>query len=121
MARNCPICTEASRHKVFTMDYQTPDNWTLPYQIAWFTCAECGMIFGDCENTQADFDRYYRERYGYGVNNPTNTERLKQDAILLLKYSPDIRVVDFGGSGDDGTSVLTETMKENGFTDARCI
>lgn len=120
--RDCPVCYEESRHKVFTMDYKVPDNWPLPHQIAWFTCANCGMIYGDGDFDQSTLNEFYTKYYGYGVSNPDNTERLKRDAKHIAEtYPTTARIVDFGGAGDDGVSTLVEELKTLGFTDVHCV
>lgn len=120
--RPCPVCTWNRRTEIFSMGYKITDGWTLPSKITWVTCDKCKMIYGICDATQADFDKYYIERYGYGVSNPDNIERLKQDALWITSKC-DFRdnVVDFGGGGDDGKSVLVDTLQGLGFSNTFCI
>jgi len=120
--RNCPVCLNESRIEVFSTQFTIPDGWTLPDKITWYTCDQCGMIYGDGNMTQARFNEYYRTKYGYGINNPQNVERLKRDAKQIVAIEkPVSRIVDFGGAGDDGKSVIIESLREWGFTDAHCI
>lgn len=102
------------------MGYKIPDNWPLPKEITWYTCNECGMLYGDGEFNQAMLNEYYTKYYGYGVSNPDNIERLKQDARrIAAEHDRDAVILDFGGAGDGGVSVLVEELA--GFTNARCI
>lgn len=121
--RSCPVCEHPARTEVFRMSYLIPDGWTLPSEIIWYTCDACGMIYGDGDFTQADFDTYYRERYGYGVNSPANIERLKGDAatIATVVRGNNAAIVDFGGAGDDGQSVLVDTLHRYGYNYAVCV
>jgi SAM-dependent methyltransferase len=107
--RNCPVCEYPERDLIFPMTYRVPDGWTVPNQIDWYTCGRCGTIYGDGAFNQSDLDTYYRERYGYGINSPANIQRLKSDAAMISRecYKGET-VVDFGGAGDDGKSVLVE-------------
>lgn len=120
--RNCPVCENPLIRNIFSMSYKIPDGWPLPSKIDWNECVKCGMIYGDGDFNQAMLDEYYTKYYGYGVNNPENMERLKRDAEMITEkctYS-DI-IVDFGGAGDDGHSVLVDALHESGFMGARCV
>jgi hypothetical protein len=98
------------------MTYCAPDGWPLPTEIHWYTCDDCGMIYGDGDFDQALLDEYYHTKYGYGVNNPENTERLKRDAEMIAsQINKGDCVVDFGGSGDDGRSVIFDTLYDLGI------
>lgn len=121
--RECPVCMHTRRELIFSMDYRVPDGWPLPECISWFTCDECGMIYGDGAFDQAMLDEYYRRFYGYGVNNPANTERLMQDAEMLTKIVKDPRapILDFGGAGDDGNSVLVDALHEMGHINSMSV
>lgn len=128
--RSCPVCENeyihpnAGRSEVFRMAYRIPDGWSLPSEIIWYTCDACGMIYGDGEFTQADLNEYYTKYYGYGVNNPSNIERLKMDAVQisgLVKYRRDAMIIDFGGAGDDGGSIIVNSLKDRGYVKAVCV
>lgn len=119
--RPCPVCMTEHRKKIFTTPFTIPDGWTLPNEIVWYECLQCGTIYGDGDMTQAMFDEYYKTKYGYGINNPANIERLKQDAKEIAAAKLDARIVDFGGAGDDGKSIIIESLQGWGFTDAHCV
>jgi hypothetical protein len=72
------------------------------------------MIYGDNpDSMQSDYDRYYKERYGFGVEDAEARERQKAHAQwcnVALK-NKDMFIVDFGGEG-----VLSGYLKEYGFT-----
>jgi hypothetical protein len=113
--RNCPVCTSPLRNGLFSMRYKIPDGWTLPHRIGWYTCSGCKMIYGDGDFNQAMLDEYYKTKYGYGVNNPANIQRLKSDAAMIADMTGGEGViVDFGGAGDDGTSVLVDELQRLG-------
>ncbi len=112
--RPCPVCTYTRRTQVFSMGYKVPDGWTLPSRIDWHTCDRCKMIYADGDMNQAMFDKYYTERYGYGVSNTDNIDRLRNDAFLisgLEGVTSNSRIADFGGAGDNGKSVLVEELQ----------
>jgi SAM-dependent methyltransferase len=121
--RNCPVCLSPSRTLVFSMPYLIPDGWSLPDRIDWHTCDACGMIYGDGNFNQTDLDQYYVKHYGYGVNSPTNIQRLKSDAAMIAEATANKNacIVDFGGAGDDGKSVLVEELLWLGYPGAVCI
>jgi SAM-dependent methyltransferase len=124
MTRPCPVCLHPSRTEVFSMTYRIPDDWTLPDRIDWMTCDACGMIYGDGDFDQSGFDTYYRERYGYGINSPANIDRLKIDATIIataINGNKAACIVDFGGAGDDGQSVLVDALQRLGFANAACV
>ncbi len=120
--RPCPVCEMPERTEVFRMTYRVPDGWPLPSEIVWYTCDSCGMIYGDGDFDQALLDRYYKERYGAGLNFPENVERLRKDAWNIVKgITNDCVVVDFGGGGEGGKSILVEHLKSFGCTKAFCV
>jgi hypothetical protein len=130
--RPCPVCTGGMqwRKEIFRMEYQIPDGWSLPSKIIWYACNKCNMIYGDGEDyldlTQAMLDEYYTKYYGYGVSNPDNNQRLRDDAdmiagnIAVMNYHT-VRIVDFGGAGDGGRSTLIEQLSTHGITNTFCI
>jgi len=68
-------------------------------------------------------DDYYRNYYGYGVNRPENIERLKRNAERIAESGMDNEavIVDFGGAGDAGESVLVTELHYRGFPLARAV
>jgi SAM-dependent methyltransferase len=95
-------------------DFLVPDGWTKPDYLDWCKC-QCGMIYADNETvTQADYDTFYKERYGFGVEDDDMHTRLLQRAIYIRdNFRRNVRVVDFGG----GESGLTKRLSKMGFTD----
>ncbi len=121
--RNCPVCESSERNEIWNMNYRVPDNWPLPSKITWFTCASCGMLYGDGDFNQATLDEYYSKFYGYGINSLQNVMRLTMDAVkieTLVKFDKQAVIVDFGGAGDDGKSIVVGELKRRGFTNAIC-
>jgi len=124
MTRPCPVCEHPSRIEVFRMPYRIPDGWPLPSEIVWYTCDACGMLYGDGDFNQVMLNEYYLKYYGYGVNNPSNIERLKMDAVTisgLAKHEREAVIVDFGGAGDDGNSIIVGMLQDRGYTNAVCV
>lgn len=115
--RKCPICDEDHRDELFNMGFKIPDNFTLPSRIVWFRCAICQMIYGDGEMNQKMFDDYYSNYYGYGINNAENIKRLQLDAKSISKLTfRDARIIDFGGAGADGDSILMAELKNLNYS-----
>ena len=112
MRKQCPICgSEPSRS--FEMSFVVPSSWTLPANNKVCLCPKDGMIWYDNDCTQADYDQFYRERYGYGVDNPDNRMRLWGLASVINSAFADksMDIIDIGG--EDG--YLADRLKELGF------
>ena len=116
--RVCPVCESSERETLFLQTLCPPDDWGLPHEISWHKCV-CGMLYGDGDFNQEGLDRFYKCFYGFGVNLPSTAGRLQGMADEICeKYPRTTRVVDFGGSGDDGKSIMVERLKSNGFSNA---
>lgn len=117
--RDCPVCFERDRELIFSLRYKVPDDWPLPSKIDWYECLNCNMLYGDGDFNQKMLNDYYLHYYGFGVNSQQVINRLEGLAIDIFQHYPHtIRVVDFGGSGDDGKSILVEKLKGLGFKNA---
>ena len=112
--RKCPVCKSDSRMFVWRSDFVVPDGWSKPPYLEWFKC-KCGMIYGDHPDvTQEDYNKYYNERYGYGVVDDFCKHRLALRAGYIRDhFKRGSRIVDFGG-GDSG---LEKLLRNVGFTD----
>ena len=102
------------------MEFWIPREWTLPPILTWYQC-ECGMVYGDHPDaTQRDYDVYYNERYGYGVEDEGQRQRILERALFINTTLKDksIRVVDYGG-GESGLS--DKLRKMCWFADTHCI
>jgi len=114
--RNCPVCDNPERDFVFEMGYKVPDNWPLPGEIQWYKCATCGMLYGDGEFDQEMLNDFYTHYYGFGINSMEVSDRLTGIADYIAShYSKEVRVVDFGGGGDDGKSIIINHLNQLGF------
>jgi SAM-dependent methyltransferase len=70
------------------------------------------MIYGDNPTiTQKDYDWYYDNKYGYGVNDFQNQQRLSDRAEYICRIPNISTVVDFGG-GESGLSKFIENRLE---------
>lgn len=116
--RHCVICDSTKRELLWRSDFLVPDGWPRPKYLDWFRCA-CGMIYADNDTvTQHDYDRYYQERYGYGVEDPEQQQRMRDRAhYVAVKFQKDAKVVDFGG-GEQG---LTRILAQYGFMNTACV
>ena len=75
MRKTCPICSNEPV-MAFQHEFAVPTGWTLPEVNYVKLCSFCGFIWYDNDRTQADYDRYYLERYGYGLDNGDDLARL---------------------------------------------
>ena len=118
--RNCPVCRSGVRSSVWSMSYKVPDNWPVPEKIDWYTCDDCGMLYGDGDFDQEMLDAYYASFYGYGLGSADNIARLEEVADEIASiYHKDSLIVDFGGGGEDGkASVVVDRLFSLGFTNA---
>jgi len=118
MSRNCPVCNSNITDYGWLMDFKAPDGWTTPKRIHWLSCADCGMVYGDGDFTQADLDEYYKKFYGYGLDYPENVKRIERDADYISLISlKNARIVDFGG----GDSVLLKRLAKHGYTNLHSV
>jgi hypothetical protein len=112
--RVCPVCESKKRDIKWRQSFLVPDGWTQPEYLDWCLCRACGMIFADNKDiTQADYDRYYIEKYGYGVEDEEARARQEGHAMWLNQATQNkaALVVDFGAAG-----VLSTALKRFGFT-----
>jgi len=113
--RTCPVCKTKKRELRWQQTYLVPDGFTLPKKLDWYVCRECGMIYADNDEdiTQRDYNTYYLERYGFGVEDAEARARQQQHAAFLAQSVPNksALVVDFGGAG-----VLSGFLRAQGFT-----
>ena len=117
--RPCPVCESYMRTEAFRSQFHVPDGWPLPDEIEWYDCLECGMIYGDGRFDQAMLDHYYQQYYGYGINGPDNITRLHADAAMIAaRVDKSVRIMDFGGAGDDGRSILVDDLVRGGYLNA---
>lgn len=112
--RACPICESIGRKLVWHQTFLVPEKWTQPAYLDWFVCRNCGMTYGDNPDiTQRDYDKYYNERYGFGVEDAEARQRQQNRAQMISTSFQDksVLVVDFGGVG-----ILSGYLKDYGFS-----
>jgi predicted SAM-dependent methyltransferase len=116
MRLECPICSSPQRMDNWDMDFAIPDSWTFPEKNKVCCCLACGFVYYDNQGTQEDYDRYYADKYGYGMDGTANYIRLDGIAALITETFQDrkIQVRDFGG----GEGYLVRRLNEFGFSDA---
>ena len=117
--RYCPICNTKERELLWRSDFLVPDGWPRPKYLDWFRCEDCGMIYADNDTvTQHDYDRYYQERYGYGVEDAEQQQRMRDRAhYIATKFDKEMKIVDFGG-GEQG---LTRILAQYEFHNTACV
>lgn len=117
MRDKCPLCDSPRRLDDWKMDFLVPDGWPNPTTNTVCLCLDCGMIYYDNDMTQADYDAYYRDYYGYDGNEHSENNLLRLDELVELATqhakTGDL-IVDFGG----GTGYLAEKLERMGYTKA---
>jgi hypothetical protein len=111
--RPCPLCESKGREKRWRQSFLVPDGWTQPAYLDWFVCRSCGFIYGDNPDiTQADYTTYYKERYGFGVEDEAARQRQQLAAQWASHAITDKNavIVDFGGAG-----IITQYLRDYGF------
>jgi len=120
MRNECPLCGSTKRRDDWQMDFIVPDGWPNPTVNTVCLCLDCGMIYYDNDMTQADYDQYYRQYYGYDGNEHSENNLLRLDELAKLAaehVDKDALIVDFGGA--DG--YLTKLLNERGYYKAFTI
>jgi len=118
MRKLCPICQTEPKYS-YEYKFVVPTNWTLPNVNYIKFCPKCGFIWYDNDKTQADYDKYYQERYGYGLDNIDDKERMWQLASTIKRMvsKKDIKIVDVGSN----SGYFEEHLRELGFTNASTV
>jgi hypothetical protein len=110
----CPVCMSSHKRDDWELTFIVPDGWTLPGREKVCCCLDCGFVYYSNSGTQADYDKYYSEKYGYGLDSPDNYRRLDELASLIgITFFDSQRIRDFGG----GDGYLVRKLKELGFQD----
>lgn len=113
MRTKCPVCGHANWDIHWTLEYWVPDGWTLPEKNTIRYCWTCGLIWYDNDRTQADYDQYYRERYGWASGHDKESNLRRLDALADLVAGQAVAssvIVDFGGD-----PYFVHLMRERGF------
>jgi len=121
MRKTCPECGSPERLEDWTMDFLVPDGWTLPTTNTVCMCKACGLTYYDNDATQADYDTYYRERYGFDGNlhQEANLTRLDELVALVAGFAnKEDLIIDFGGGRE---AYLTTQLNKLGFANARTV
>jgi hypothetical protein len=79
------------------------------------------MLYGDHPTvTQADYDWYYVNKYGYGVLDEANKKRLTERADYIShRFDGSAKIVDFGG-GESGLKDILRSMEFYEVTNYGC-
>lgn len=120
MRNNCPVCLGTNRESTWEMDFVVPDGWRLPAKNLICYCRSCGMIWHDNDCTQADYDWYYRTKYGFdGAADPFwHVSRWESDLKIITEfYRKDAHVVDFGG----GCGYITKRLRALGYKNVSLV
>lgn len=121
MRTSCPICNEPLPPNHWRLDFVVPDGWTLPDKNLVCICSRCGFVYYDNNNTQEDYNLYYRNNYS--VIDPKVVEgdklRLEDLATLISKIVQDPlnKVVDIGG----GSGQLEKELRSKGLVNITTV
>jgi SAM-dependent methyltransferase len=106
LSRNCPICNNDKGMVLVSQLFELWEGHPLRDNYDVTACTHCGFVFADTENTQDEYDRYYRELSKYedtatstgGGGNIYDSLRLSQtarDMALTITDRKD-RILDLG-------------------------
>jgi len=65
LARSCPLCDSRLGLDLGALRFRTFDNLPIAGSVHMVVCEACGFAFYDTGDSQADFDRYYRQNAYY--------------------------------------------------------
>lgn len=119
MRTKCPVCGMKGRG-TWTLDFIVPDGWELPVRSTVLYCPACDFIWYSSDKSQADYDRYYINRYGFdGALNKGDSFARQNELVEMargLGIGKDARIVDFGGGHE---RYIERRLSELGYTDAQ--
>ena len=111
--RDCPVCGSEERDVKWRQTFLVPEKWTQPSYLDWYVCFHCGMIYADNDTIcQKDYDKYYQDKYGYGVEDMESRQRQQSRAQMVCTSIPNKKalIVDFGGVG-----IVSGYLRDYGF------
>ena len=112
MRSHCPICKSRNRTDVLELSFIVPDGWTLPAKSTVYECDRCRFTYYDNDATPINYDTYYQERYGYGVEGVDTTERMAWTAKFISDhYGAHSRILDYGAEDPQ----LIDDLNARGF------
>ena len=117
----CPVCGYVCSAANWELDFIVPDGWELPTHNVIRYCPHCGMIWYDNDKTQADYDAYYQNRYGYdGALNKGDCFKRQDELVSMANKGAekDWRIVDFGGGHE---RYIEKQLQLLGFTDVTTV
>jgi len=104
--RPCPLCQSNLGSNLGSLCYKVFDNSPITGNVSLVICDICGFAFYNTPDTQADFDRYYRQNAYYctaattgsGGENSHDTMRFEALFQRLAPHipSPDAAIIDVG-------------------------
>lgn len=95
LVRACPLCGSRLGLELGSLCFRVFDDLPVSGSVHLVACSACGFAFYDCADTQADFDRYYRQNAYYltavttgsGGASPRDSERFE---ALFQRLAPHI-------------------------------
>ena len=116
MREECPVCKSKNVSDDWSLYFEVPDGWSLSKENKVCCCLNCGFIYFDNNSTQEDYNKYYLDHYGKGMDRYENYIRLDALAAQISDYFKDksIRIRDFGG----GSTYLVDKLIQFGFKDS---
>lgn len=110
---DCPVCDSKNTYCDWRTHFGVPDGWTLPEHVDVRVCLDCGFVFYDSPATSDDYDKYYKDKYGFGIfGSGLHEKRLDGLATEIAERFPKRgKIADFGG----GDGYLAHRLEEYGF------
>ncbi|MFL5785497.1 MAG: class I SAM-dependent methyltransferase [Bacteriovoracaceae bacterium] len=105
MKRPCPVCQSGASEELLKLHFPLPDDFILSSNQLIQSCQNCGMVFTDSGNTQADYNQFYKSSKKYVSASEVSlfeTKRFQQTADCLrpiLNLNQHICDLGCGGGG----------------------
>lgn len=122
LVRSCPLCGSQSGENLGSLCFRVFDDLPISGSVQLVSCSGCGFAFYDTADSQADFDRYYRQNAYYstavttgsGGASPHDTVRFEALFQRLAPHMPGIDAAIFDvGCARGG---LLSVMARHGFS-----
>lgn len=122
LVRPCPLCRSNLGSNLGSLCFKVFDNSPITGNVSLVSCDICGFAFYDTTDTQADFDRYYKQNAYYCTASTTGSGGVNlQDTLrfeaLFHRFAPyipgsDAAIFDIGCARGGLLSIISN----HGFT-----
>ena len=116
--RNCPCCNKNNNFldNVISINLSLINSIKLNKQLRVYSCSDCHFYFSDSNNTQDDYNNYYKSfnRYNKIANNPSDDKNEKCVQFLCNNLDHSINnILDYGS----GNGILSNLLSNKFVVD----